>query len=95
MAYLIALCLQNGDWDVVVMKRLTIGTAAPDVDILGKPLPPWQRIEARDGIGADDALRLAHQLKGIPKVERYKLFRKIAPDLRLCLSAKPDPAAFS
>ncbi|PZU49370.1 MAG: hypothetical protein DI568_05835 [Sphingomonas sp.] len=89
-----ALGLPGGGWDVVVMARFHPPSLPDSRDVLGRRLPAWERLEVRDGLRQADCLRLANQLKGMKLPDRYALFRRLAPGLRLSHAYRPDDAAF-
>ncbi len=95
MAFLVAFGLPGGEWEVVVMHRFHSGTLDSATDVLGRKLPEWERLEAREGVPKADCERLANQLKGMNRKDRYALFRRMAPDLKLRATYQPDPAAFN
>lgn len=89
-----ALGLPGGGWDVVVMERFHPPALDGAQDVLGRRLPKWERLEVREGVAKADCARLANQLKGMKRDERYALFRRMAPSLRLSHAYRPDDAAF-
>lgn len=94
MAFLVAFGLPGGEWEVVVMDRFHPASLGEARDVLGRRLPKWKRLEAREGVRKADTLRLANQLKGMKAADRYALFRRMAPELRLSHAYQPDEAAF-
>lgn len=82
MAYLIAVQVANGDWHAHVVAHPSQRYRG-DIDVLGKAVPAYCFVEVWDGVRKDDALRLAHSLKGVPKGKRREVILSAARGLRL------------
>jgi hypothetical protein len=83
MTLLVGVQRTNGEWDNFVVAHKTTPYYTDSVDVLGRKLPRFGYIEVYDGVLKGDMLRLANELKGIPKAQRRSAFLGHVKVLRL------------
>ena len=82
MAYLVALQVANGDWHAHIVAHPSQRYRG-DIDVLGRTVPAYCFVEVWDGVRREDAVRLAHTLRGVPKGKRRDAILEAARPLRL------------